>query len=69
MTHFPLWVSDFSHEGGLKTIPGVRIEEVTGEMGVGWVVTAVCTLASGDQVPECFTVLGARHSRGSHLAN
>lgn len=40
LTHFPLWVSDFSHEGGLKAIPGVRMEEVPGERG-GWEVTAV----------------------------
>lgn len=44
MTHLPFWVSDFSHEGGLKTVPAVRTEEeVTGEKW-GWVVTAVCTL-------------------------
>lgn len=65
MTHFPLWVSDFSHEGGLQTVPGVRMEEVAGERG-GWVGTAVCTLASGDQASEPLTVLGAKHSRGSH---
>lgn len=30
--------------------------------------TAVCTLISGDQVSEGFTVLAARHSRSSHCS-